>query len=201
MIMKKYEWIFFDLDGTLADSLDSLYNVYLNFLKKYGFKGNKKEFEKLNGPTLREIILYFKKHYEISVSETQLLKTYENEIEYAYSNYVKPIPGSEELLSFFKKNGFKIALVTSCSIKIVFSFLSHNNWVSFFDLVIYGELVTKSKPDPEIYLLTLTESKSNQDAILVLEDSQNGYISAKKAGLDCVLIKNKSQQEIFSLFQ
>ena len=70
-----------------------------------------------------------------------------------------------------------------------------------FDLIIHGELVSKSKPDPEIYNLALTESKSNRDSILVLEDSQNGYISAKKAGLDCVIINNKSQQEIFSLFQ
>ena len=199
--MKKYEWIFIDFDGTLVDSLDSLYNVYLNFLKKYGFDGTKKEFEKLNGPTLKEIVSYFKKQYKIVGTESELLKTYEHEIELSYSNNVKPIPGREELLNFFKKNGFNIALVTSCSKKIISSFLSNNNWTSFFDLIIHGELVSKSKPDPEIYNLALTESKSNQDAILVLEDSENGYISAKKAGLDCVIINNKSQQEIFSLFQ
>ena len=60
--------------------------------------------------------------------------------------------------------------------------------------------MTHSKPDPEIYNLALTEAKCVRNKILVLEDSKNGYMSAKKAGLDCVLINNKSQQEIFSLF-
>ena len=201
MIMKKYEWVFFDLDGTLADSLDSLYNVYLNFLKKYGFKGNKEEFEKLNGPALIEIISYFKKKYNISESEPALLKAYEKDMEYAYSNYVKPISGREELLEFFKRRGVKMALVTSCSKKMATSFLSRNNWTTFFDLVIHGELVTKSKPDPEIYNLALTASKSDTEVILVFEDSQNGRISAKNAGLECIMVNNKSQQEIFSLLQ
>ncbi|AFS80023.1 phosphoglycolate phosphatase [Candidatus Nitrosopumilus koreensis AR1] len=199
--MKKYEWIFIDFDGTLVDSLNSLYNVYLNFLKKFNIVGNKNEFTKLNGPTLTEIVSYFKKRYNINENESELLKTYEHEIELSYSQNVKPIPGREILLDFFRKNGYNVALVTSCSQKIILSYLNDHNWNSFFDVIIYGDLVTHSKPDPEIYNLALTKAKCDREKILVLEDSENGYISAKKAGLNCIVVHNKSQQEIFSLFQ
>ena len=50
----KIDWIFFDLDGTLADSLPAMYQVYLNYLTDFGQNGSKEEFEELNGPSLVE---------------------------------------------------------------------------------------------------------------------------------------------------
>ena len=54
LIMNKFKCIVFDLDGTLVDSTSHLFNVYKQFLKKYGHIGTKKDFEKLNGPKLKK---------------------------------------------------------------------------------------------------------------------------------------------------
>ena len=48
--------LFLDLDGTLADSLTALKNVYHSFLASYGASGDEVEFQRLNGPPLGEII-------------------------------------------------------------------------------------------------------------------------------------------------
>ena len=48
--------LFLDLDGTLADSLTALKNVYYSFLAAFGASGNEVEFQRLNGPPLGEII-------------------------------------------------------------------------------------------------------------------------------------------------
>ncbi len=70
----------------------------------------------------------------------------------------------------------------------------------FFNIIISGDDVKNSKPNPEIYNLCLSKTKSKKDKILVLEDSKNGYESAVAAGLDCKIIKNKTEKEISSLF-
>ena len=40
-IMKKFEWIVLDLDGTIIDSTNELYEIYKTFLKEFKFKGTK----------------------------------------------------------------------------------------------------------------------------------------------------------------
>jgi len=92
MIMNKFEWIFFDLDGTLADSLEIMYDIYIEFLKDYGIKGTAKEFQKLNGPSLKEIIIFLKKKYELKPTIKELLEKYQKMIE-GFNSYF-----------FFKKN-------------------------------------------------------------------------------------------------
>ena len=200
MIMKKYEWVFLDLDGTLADSVHILYDVYIKFLQEFGIEGNENEFETLNGPSLKEIISILKQKYDLPGLELDLLQNYEDKIELAYKNSVILIPERLDLLYFLKDQGIKLALVTSSSRKITSSFLIKNNLKIFFDVIISGDDVQYSKPNPEIYTLCIIKTKSNKNSTLVLEDSKNGYASAAAAGLQCKIIKNKTQKEISSLF-
>lgn len=200
MIMKKYEWVFLDLDGTLVDSIPTLYDVYVKFLQEFGIEGNKTEFELLNGPSLKEIISILKEKYNLPGFEIELLQNYENKIELAYKNSIMLIPKRLDLLHFLKDQNIKLALVTSLSKQITLSFLVKNNLKIFFDVIVSGDDVKNSKPDPEIYTLCIHKTKSNIDTTLVLEDSKNGYASATAAGLQCEIIKNKTHKEISSLF-
>ena len=77
LIMNKFKCIVFDLDGTLVDSTSHLFNVYKQFLKKYGHIGTKKDFEKLNGPKLDQIINLLKKKYRLKPSKLKLKKYYD----------------------------------------------------------------------------------------------------------------------------
>ena len=80
MIMNKFDWIFFDLDGTLVDSIDIMYNIYRSFLKDFKIIGTKTEFNNLNGPSLKEIVIYLKKKYNFNSSVDELLIKYQNMI-------------------------------------------------------------------------------------------------------------------------
>ena len=71
-IMKKFEWIVLDLDGTIIDSTNELYEIYKTFLKEFKFKGTKNEFNRLNGPKLEDIISTLKKKYNIKVKKSDL---------------------------------------------------------------------------------------------------------------------------------
>ena len=59
--MKKFEWITLDLDGTIIDSTNELYQIYRSFLKEFKFRGTRSEFNKLNGPKIEDVISILKR--------------------------------------------------------------------------------------------------------------------------------------------
>lgn len=131
MIMNKIKWIFFDLDGTLVDNLPSLYSAYLNFLNDYRIKDNKKEFERLNGPSLKEIILILKNKYHLKKSNKKLLENYQQKILLAYKK-TRPIKYSTKLLKMLNNNNFKLALVTSSSRNLAKIIIKKYKWKKFY---------------------------------------------------------------------
>jgi HAD superfamily hydrolase (TIGR01509 family) len=58
------------------------------------------------------------------------------------------------------------------------------------EFVLAGDVVSKKKPDPEIYLLALEKSGLSPDQCIVIEDSRNGLLAAKAAGLRAVATTN-----------
>jgi len=91
--MNKLEWIFLDFDGTLVDSIFTLYEVYNEFLKEFGFNGKNLEFKTLNGPNLFEIVSYLKKKYNLKQNENKLLENYNKKIEFVYRYKIQPKKG------------------------------------------------------------------------------------------------------------
>jgi beta-phosphoglucomutase-like phosphatase (HAD superfamily) len=59
-----------------------------------------------------------------------------------------------------------------------------------FDFVLAGDVVSKKKPDPEIYLLALKETGLLPEECIVVEDSRNGVLAAKAAGMHVVATTN-----------
>ncbi len=59
-----------------------------------------------------------------------------------------------------------------------------------FDFVLAGDIVSKKKPDPEIYHLALSKTGLKPEECLVIEDSRNGVLAAKAAGMHVVATTN-----------
>ena len=59
-----------------------------------------------------------------------------------------------------------------------------------FDLILAGDVVSKKKPDPEIYNLALQRLDLKPNECVVIEDSRNGFLAAKTAGIYCVITTN-----------
>lgn len=68
-----------------------------------------------------------------------------------------------------------------------------------FAAVLAGDMVKKKKPDPEIYLLAAEKLALEPAHGVVIEDSRNGLLAAKAAGMKCVITKNGyTESEDFS---
>ncbi len=59
-----------------------------------------------------------------------------------------------------------------------------------FDFVLAGDVVSKKKPDPEIYNLALEKSNLKPEECMVIEDSRNGVLAGNAAGLHIVATTN-----------
>ncbi len=59
-----------------------------------------------------------------------------------------------------------------------------------FDIVLAGDVVSKKKPDPEIYNLALSKIGLKPDECVVVEDSKNGVLAAKAANMNVVVTTN-----------
>lgn len=59
-----------------------------------------------------------------------------------------------------------------------------------FAFVLAGDVVSKKKPDPEIYLLGLEKAGLKPAEVIVIEDSRNGVLAAKTAGMRVVATTN-----------
>jgi HAD superfamily hydrolase (TIGR01509 family) len=59
-----------------------------------------------------------------------------------------------------------------------------------FATILAGDVVTKKKPDPEIYNLASQRLNLAPSECVVVEDSRNGLLAAKAAGMYCIVTTN-----------
>jgi HAD superfamily hydrolase (TIGR01509 family) len=64
-----------------------------------------------------------------------------------------------------------------------------------FDVILAGDVVSKKKPDPEIYTLVLQRLHLKPTQCLVIEDNHNGLLAAKGAGMRCIVTTNAYTEE------
>jgi HAD superfamily hydrolase (TIGR01509 family) len=64
-----------------------------------------------------------------------------------------------------------------------------------FDVILAGDVVSKKKPDPEIYALVLQRLGLKPTECVVIEDNRNGLLAAKGAGMYCVVTTNRYTED------
>jgi HAD superfamily hydrolase (TIGR01509 family) len=99
-------------------------------------------------------------------------------------------PGIEEYLQESKVLNLKIGLASSSPRSWIDHHLNRLNLQDYFDCIKTFNDVTATKPDPELFLSTIECMDLNKDEIFALEDSENGVIAAKAAGIKVVVYPN-----------
>ena len=98
--------------------------------------------------------------------------------------------GLVPLLEYLEKKGIPCAVCSSSSEKYVRTLLGTISRPVKIDAVIGGDMVTKGKPDPEIFLKGAQVLHTAPENCLVLEDSKMGILAAKNAGMHSCFIRD-----------
>lgn len=97
-------------------------------------------------------------------------------------------PGVRELLSFLRINGYRVGLASSTRKEVIVSELSQTGMLDFFEVIVGGDMVKRSKPAPDIYIEACQRMKADPQNTYAVEDSKNGLKSALAAGLKVHLV-------------
>jgi len=86
--------------------------------------------------------------------------------------------------------GLRVGVCTTSNEKAAKAVKEHMLSDIKFEFVLAGDVVSKKKPDPEIYNLGLSKLGLQPDEVFVVEDSRNGVLAAKAAGVKIVVTTN-----------
>ncbi len=174
--------IFFEIDGTLADSDAAMQRVFAEFATTLGRSVGDAEFAALSGPPAAILIATLKRNWSLPQKLTELIQLYDRLADVAFE-HVAPVPAAAATLEAAFGQGFKIGIVTSNGAARCRRWLATAGLARFVDIVVGGDEVCLGKPDPEPYLMALARSGCARDASIAVENSAHGAKSALAARL------------------
>ncbi len=96
------------------------------------------------------------------------------------------LDGVEDLIKDLHANGIQLILASSASKVTIERVFTRFNLYPYFTDTVSGEDFPQSKPNPAIFLHAASLSKAPKENCIVIEDSTNGVLAAKGAGLFCI---------------
>ena len=97
-------------------------------------------------------------------------------------------PGVKELLTYLKSAGVKIAIASSTKKSGVARELEQAGFLEYFDELVCGDMVEKSKPNPDIFLKAAQCLGEEPENCIVIEDSFNGIRAAHAAKMFAIMV-------------
>ncbi|MGN0728228.1 HAD family hydrolase [Treponema sp.] len=188
----------FDMDGVLLDTETICERTWIIAGKEFGIPEEESTviFKKCIGTNKVDTSNILKENLASTVSAEEFMKrTSELFSQIETSEGIKLMPFARETLAHLKQKGYRLALASSTREPVVERQLRNAGLFSFFETVTTGDMVSHSKPDPEIYRVACRSLSLLPEKCAAVEDSPNGIKSAKSAGLFTVMVPDRIQPD------
>ncbi|HIQ73488.1 MAG TPA: HAD family phosphatase [Candidatus Cottocaccamicrobium excrementipullorum] len=179
------EAVIFDMDGVLVDSEPVYLQAMLRFAQKKNPQVKEEDIHGTVGRTAKDTWSIMEKAIHNGQSWQELRKEYHQWTGVYDSTDYRAIfrPEARNLIQKLKEKGYKLAVASSTHRQLVLHVLFQNQILSYFDVVVTGDMFTRSKPDPEIYHYTANALGVSEENCFVVEDSTPGITAAHRAGM------------------
>lgn len=183
--------VIFDMDGVIIDSEPIHFEVDMQTMKDLGCNISAEELMKYVGTTNEYMLTDIKKNYTISKSIEEIISY---KVEMTKSKIIQsdlePIEGIRELLSDLKNKNIPCAIASSSPRDFIDVVVSKFKLQDYFKYIVSGEEVENGKPAPDVYIETAKKLGISPRDCTVIEDSKNGVLAAKAAGMKCIGFQN-----------
>jgi HAD superfamily hydrolase (TIGR01509 family) len=186
----KYKYFLFDWDGSLGNTLPLWFKTFKETFFEYGLAVS-------NEDIAYKVLGDWQGPAKVGITD---LNEFFNKIEKNILDKLSLVelnPGARELLRNIKKDGGKIAVVTTSKRIYVEPAMKNLGIWSEVDVFLGKEDVTKQKPDPESLIKALGMMGGNSDAALMTGDSYKDIEAARSAGMDSALYFPKKYEEFY----
>jgi len=175
--LSRFKAFLFDLDGVICDTAKYHYLAWKRLADMLGIPFDEKANEAFKGVSrmrCMELLLEFGNRTADDEEKVRLADM-KNEwyVEYLHDlDRSELLPGALEVLEECRRRGIKTAICSAS--KNAPLILSRLEITDYFNAVIYGNKVTKAKPDPEVFLLGAKELGVEPAECVIFEDSLAG---------------------------
>ena len=184
--------ILFDMDGTLIDSEPLWLKAEIEVMAEVGCHWDEQDqINCLGGPAERTE-RYMQERSQNIKPYGYFINRLHEVMRARITNELDLIPNALSLLKECKDAGIKTALVTASS-RDLMTIVLERFPIGTFDVVVSGDDVEKSKPDPAPYLLAAKQLSVDISKCLVLEDSLTGVQSGLSSGAKVIGIPHLVQ--------
>ncbi len=186
--------VLFDMDGLMFDTEVLLGRFWIQAAREHGFDMKPEHTVAIRSMHRRFSEPYLKRqlgedfdYRAVRGRRIELMNTYLSE------NGIPKKKGLDELLGFLGSRGIKRAVCTATDQERTRGYLARAGVADSFDKLICGDMIKIGKPAPYIYSFACEQLGLDPAECMALEDSPNGIISAAAAGLNVVMIPDRSQ--------
>lgn len=179
---KSIKAVVFDMDGIIFDSERLVIDCWKVVAEKYAIPDIEEACNECLGvnsvETKEKFLKRYGRDFPYDAYKSEMSKIYHDN----YDGGRLPMKiGVVELLEYIKKCGLKVALASSTRSEVVTQQLKDAGILNYFQVIVGGDMVTRSKPQPDIFLKACEELGVAPQESFAIEDSYNG-IRAAAAG-------------------
>lgn len=183
--------VIFDMDGVILDSEIHWKKAELTLFNKILPSWTKEDQQKIIGRNINDTYRILANDYGLVLSHEKFIERVRGVALQVYRSKANLIPDFLDFIQNIKSKKIPTALASSSLREWIDIALNRFDIAQYFDFVVSNEdMDIPGKPAPDIYLDTAKKLGIKPADCLVIEDSKNGVVSAKSAGMYCVGFRN-----------
>ena len=186
----------FDMDGLIFDTERLFMEQLAVVMAERGYRLSREVYCKslgLTGKSLEKLMLT---EYGMDYPFAQLGRIAREHVDaIAATVGLELKPDIVTLLQWIRRQGLKAAVASSTRSDIVERYLEGAGIRKYFSVIVGGEMVERSKPEPDIFLKAAHLCGFKPEQAVVLEDSENGVRAAVAAGIPVICVPDLKMPE------
>lgn len=183
--------LIFDFDGLVLETEGPIFQSWQELYQEFGCELSLEDWADILGTMEGSFDPYIdlaRKSGRSLDGDPRIQRRQERETSLILSQ--KALPGVEDILQNARRLGLKTGMASSSDRSWVVGHLARLDLLHYFDVIKTSDDVRLTKPDPELYQAVLKELGIRPEEAIVFEDSPNGILAARRAGIYCVVIPN-----------
>ena len=176
------------MDGVIVDTEPVHHHAYNQHFKQLNIEVNAEMYASFTGNSTKNIFERLKIQFNLDEDVATLVETKRNLFNDAFDNKedLYLLDGVEDLIKDLYDNGMQLVLASSSATVTINRVFNRFRLHKYFTHIVSGEDFPKSKPHPAIFLKAAELANTPVENCIVIEDSTNGIMAAKAAGIYCI---------------
>jgi len=180
--------VIFDMDGVIVDTEPVHHYAYYQHFSALNIEVPHELYTTLTGNSTRNVYQKLKDKSNLEQDVETLVNAKRSIFNDAFDNKedLYLLEGVEDLIKDLHQNGMQLILASSAAKVTIERIFKRFKLHQYFSHIVSGEDFPKSKPHPAIFEHAASLSIAPKEHCVVIEDSTNGIVAAKAAGIYCI---------------